>query len=56
MKEDPRREARVAMMEAAKRALQSMDTVDDDPMTVFAFERGAAAIDSFTEEPKNINL
>ncbi|MCD8128621.1 MAG: pyridoxamine 5'-phosphate oxidase family protein [Oscillospiraceae bacterium] len=52
VKEDLRREARVAMMEANKSSLSSMYTVDDDLMTVFAFEHGTATIYSFTEEPK----
>ena len=56
VKEDTRREARVAMMEANKQALQSMYTVDDNLMTVFAFESGIATVYSFTEEPKVINL
>ena len=56
VKEDTRREARVAMMDANKSALQSMYTVDDNLMTVFAFESGVATIYSFTEEPKVINL
>ena len=56
VKEDTRREARVAMMEANKNALQSMYTVDDNLMTVFVFESGIATIYSFTEEPKVINL
>ena len=56
VKEDTRREARVAMMEANKNALQSMYTVDDNLMTVFVFESGIATIYSFTEEPKAINL
>lgn len=56
VKEDTRREARVAMMEANKNALQSMYMVDDNLMTVFVFESGIATIYSFTEEPKAINL
>ena len=56
VKEDTRREARVAMMEANKNALQSMYTVDDNLMTVFVFESVIATIYSFTEEPKVINL
>lgn len=55
VKEDTRREARVAMMEANV-SLQSMYNVDDNLMTVLAFERGTAAICSFTEEPKVIEL
>ena len=43
-------------MKANKSALQSMYTVDDNLMTVFAFESGSATIYSFTEEPKAINL
>ena len=56
VKEDTRREARVAMMEENKKSLQSMYTVDDNLMTVFAFESGIATVYSFTEEPKVINL
>ncbi len=52
VKEDLRREARVAMMEANKSSLSSMYTVDDNLMTVFAFEHGTATIYSFTKEPK----
>ena len=55
VKEDTRREARVAMMEANE-SLHSMYSVDDNLMTVFAFEHGVATICSFTEEPKVINL
>lgn len=43
-------------MKANKSALQSMYTVDDNLVTVFAFESGSATIYSFTEEPKAINL
>ena len=55
VKEDLRREARVAMMDANE-SLSSMYTVDDNLMTVFAFESGTATICSFTEEPQVINL
>ncbi len=55
VKEDTRREARVAMMEANE-SLQSMYNVDDGLMTVFAFESGSATVYSFTENPKVINL
>ena len=55
VKEDPRREARVAMMEANE-SLKSLYHVDDGLMTVFAFESGSATICSFTESPKVINL
>ena len=55
VKEDPRREARVAMMEA-NTSLGSMYNVDDNLMTVFAFESGIATICSFTEDPQVINL
>ena len=55
VKEDTRREARVAMLDANE-SLRSMYSVDDNLMTVFAFESGVAAICSFTEEPQIINL
>lgn len=55
VKEDTRREARVAMMEAND-SLRSMYNVDDNLMTVFAFESGTATICSFTESPRVINL
>ena len=53
--EDLRREARVAMLDANP-SLSSMYHVDDNLMTVFAFERGTATIYSFTDEPKVIEL
>ncbi|MEE0509923.1 MAG: pyridoxamine 5'-phosphate oxidase family protein [Peptococcaceae bacterium] len=56
VKEDLRREARVAMMDANAASLQSMYTVDDGLMTVFYFEQGTATIYSFTAEPKVIAL
>lgn len=56
VREDVRREAREAMMEANREALSSMYTVDDGLMTVFYFESGTAAIYSFTTEPKIISL
>lgn len=56
VKEDLRREARVAMMDANTAALSSMYTVDDNLMTVFYFEHGTATIYSFTAEPKVIAL
>ena len=55
VKEDTRREARAAMMEAND-SLRSMYNVDDNLMTVFAFESGTATICSFTESPRVINL
>ena len=55
VKEDTRREARVAMLDANE-SLCSMYSADDNLMTVFAFESGVATICSFTAEPKNINL
>ena len=55
VKEDTRREARVAMMEANE-SLASMYSVDDHLMTVFAFESGTATICSFTESPRVIDL
>lgn len=54
--EDTRREARVAMMEDNKASLSSMYTVDDNLMTVFAFDNGVATIYSFTDEPKEIKF
>lgn len=56
VKEDERREARVAMMDANTAALASMYTVDDNLMTVFCFEFGTATIYSFTAEPKVIKF
>ena len=56
VKEDTRREARVAMMDANIAALSSMYTVDDNLMTVFYFEHGTATIYSFTAEPEVIAL
>lgn len=56
VKEDIRREARVAMMDDNKAALSSMYTVDDNLMTVFCFEHGVATIYSFTAEPRVIEL
>lgn len=56
VKEDTRREARVAMMDANHASLSSMYNVDDNLMTVFAFENGTATIYSFTDEPKTITL
>ena len=56
VKEDLRREARVAMMEENTAALSSMYTVDDSLMTVLYFENGTATIYSFTEDPKVIIL
>ena len=55
VKEDTRREARVAMLDANE-SLRSMYSVDDNLMTVFAFESGTATICSFTDKPKVINL
>lgn len=56
VKEDLRRESRVAMMNANTAALSSMYTVDNNLMTVFYFEHGTATIYSFTTEPKVIEL
>ena len=56
VKEDTRREERVAMMDANHASLSSMYNVDDNLMTVFAFENGTATIYSFTDEPKTITL
>ena len=54
--EDPRREARIAMMDDNTAALSSMYTVDDNLMTVFRFEHGTATIYSFTEVPEVFQL
>ena len=56
VKEDTRREARVAMMNDNTAALSSMYTVDDNLMTVFYFEQGTATIYSFTAEPQVFEL
>lgn len=56
VKEDTRREARVAMMDDNTAALSSMYTVDDNLMTVFYFEHGTATIYSFTAEPQVFEL
>lgn len=56
VKEDTRREARVAMMDTNTTALSSMYTVDDNLMTVFYFEHGTATIYSFTADPEVIEL
>lgn len=56
VKEDTRREARVAMMDANKAALSGMYNVDDGLMTVFYFTNGTATVSSFTEEPKTYTL
>lgn len=56
VREDTRREARVAMMNDNEAALSSMYTVDDNLMTVFYFENGTATIYSFTAEPKVMEL
>ncbi len=56
VKEDTRREARVAMMDDNKAVLSSMYTVDDNLMTVFYFEHGTTTIYSFTAEPEVIEL
>ena len=55
LKEDLRREARVAMLEDNPE-LKKMCTVDNGTMTVFYFENGTATIYSFTEAPKVITL
>ena len=55
LKEDLRREARVAMLEDNP-SLKGVASPDNGTMTVFYFESGAATIYSFTEEPKVITL
>lgn len=56
VKEDTRRDARVAMMNDNTAALSSMYTVDDNLMTVFYFEHGTATIYSFSADPEVIEL
>lgn len=56
VKEDTRREARVAMMEANKEALSRMYSVDDDVMTVLYLTHGTASICSFTDKPEVIEF
>lgn len=56
VKEDLRRKARVAMMDANTAALASMYTVDDNLITVFYFESSTAVIYSFVAESKVITL
>jgi len=56
LKEDVRREARVAMMDENQASLSSMYNVDDNLMTVFYFESGVSTIYSFTGEPTVENL
>lgn len=55
VKEDLRREARVAMLEDNP-SLKSLASPDNGTMTVFYFEDGTATIYSFTEAPKVFKL
>ena len=55
VKEDLRREARMAMLEDNP-SLKKLASPDNGTMTVFYFENGTATIYSFTEEPKVITL
>ena len=55
LKEDLRREARVAMLEENP-SLKALADPDNGTMTVFYFESGVATIYSFTEEPKVLTL
>ena len=55
VKEDLRREARVAMLEDNP-SLKSLASPDNGTMTVFYFDDGKATIYSFTEAPKVIKL
>ena len=55
VKEDIRREARVAMLEDNP-SLKRLASPDNGTMTVFYFESGTATIYSFTEAPKVITL
>ena len=56
VKEDTRKEARVAMMNDNTASLSSMYTVDDNLMTVFYFEHATATIYSFHADPEVIKL
>lgn len=53
---DDRREARVAMMEDNKAALERMYTVDDNLMEVLYLQNATATISSFTAEPEVITF
>lgn len=55
VKEDPRREARVAMLEENP-SLKALADPDNGTMTVFCFKSGTVTIYSFTEAPKVIAL
>ena len=55
MKEDIRREARVAMLEANP-SLKALADPDNGTMTVFYFGSGKATIYSFTDQPKVFTL
>ena len=55
VKEDLRREARVAMLEDNP-SLKKLASPDNGTLTVFYFENVTATIYSFTEEPKVITL
>jgi uncharacterized pyridoxamine 5'-phosphate oxidase family protein len=56
VKEDSRREARVAMMNDNNAALSKMYNVDDNLMTVFCLAHATATIYSFTDKPKVISF
>lgn len=53
---DDRREARVAMMDDNKAALERMYTVDDNVMEVLYLQNATATISSFTAEPNVITF
>jgi len=55
VKEDTRREARVAMLEANP-SLANMYNADDNLMTVLYFESATATFCSFTSEPQTETL
>ena len=55
VEEDPRREAREAML-AANPSLGSMYSADDNLMTVFRFVSGSASVCSFTDAPVEYTL
>lgn len=52
LKEDTRREARVAMMDENGATLSRMYSVDDNLMTVFYFDSAVSTVYSFTSAPE----
>ncbi|MCR5501692.1 MAG: pyridoxamine 5'-phosphate oxidase family protein [Lachnospiraceae bacterium] len=53
--EDPRREAKVSMLEAYP-SLQGMYSADDDNTEVFYFKDAEATFSSFTEPPRTVRF